>query len=60
MCTDIRLFIENATLTLSINATPRNLNLLINRSDSGSGWSVRATSERQASVTLDGGNVMII
>ena len=47
------LFIENATLTLFINGTPRNLNQI--NSDSGSGWSVSVTSERQASVTLDGG-----
>ena len=60
MCNNFHLFIENATLTLRINGTPRDLNLLINRSDSGSGWSVRATSERQASVTLDGGKSEIM
>ena len=56
MCSNFHLFVENATLTLRINGTPRDLNLLMNNSDSGSGWSVRGTSERQASVTLDGGN----
>ena len=42
--------VENTTLTLFINGAPRNLN-----SDSGSQWTISVTSERQASVTLDGG-----